>query len=64
MITSEWSKSSFSGPNCDNCVECRINGDMIEVRDSKDPSGPVQRYRKVEWVAFLAAAKGGRFDAR
>ncbi|MGS2619479.1 DUF397 domain-containing protein [Micromonospora sp. LZ34] len=63
MITNEWRKSTFSGPNCDNCVECRINGDLIEVRDSKDPNGPAHRYTKDEWARFLAGAKGGQFDA-
>lgn len=63
MITQVWAKSTFSGPNCDNCVECRLNGDGdIEVRDSKNPSGPVLVFTPGEWVAFGAGSKAGEFD--
>ncbi|MGC1212629.1 MAG: DUF397 domain-containing protein [Micromonospora sp.] len=62
MITSEWAKSSYSGPNCDNCVECRTVGGNVEVRDSKNPSGPVQVFTPAEWDAFIKGAKASEFD--
>lgn len=62
MITSDWAKSSKSGPNCDNCVECRMNGNNIEVRDTKNPSVPAQVYTPGEWTAFIEGAKAGEFD--
>ena len=62
MADELWRKSSYSGPNCDNCVEVASIGGMIAVRDSKDPKGPTQQYSKAAWQAFLAGAKAGEFD--
>ena len=36
--------------------------DMIHVRDSKDPTGPVLNFTRDEWKAFLLGAKAGEFD--
>ena len=59
---STWFKSSFSQPGgC--CLEVRIEGDQIHVRDTKDAeAGPVLTYTADEWNAFLAGAKAGEFD--
>jgi hypothetical protein len=32
------------------------------MRDSKDPSGPVLTYTRIEWSAFLDGVKKGEFD--
>ena len=58
----DWFKSSFSTPGgC--CVEVRIDGDRIDIRDTKDAaSGPVLSYTADEWKAFIAGAKAGEFD--
>jgi hypothetical protein len=32
------------------------------VRDSKDPTGPILRFTREEWAAFLGGAKEGEFD--
>lgn len=48
-----WRKSSRSG-STSNCVELANTG---EVRDSKNPAGPVLR---VDLVGFLAAVKASR----
>jgi hypothetical protein len=40
MIDSAWRKSSASNSNS-NCVEVRGQGDAVDVRDSKNPDGPV-----------------------
>jgi hypothetical protein len=34
-----WFKSSFSSADSDNCVEVRIIGDSVGVRDSKNADG-------------------------
>jgi hypothetical protein len=49
---------------CENgsCVEVASLGDGVGVRDSKDQDGPVLRFTRGEWVAFLAGAKAGQFD--
>lgn len=60
-IIEDWFKSSFSGQTGD-CVEVRMRGGEIAVRDSKDPHGPVLRFTPAEWLAFLAGAQGGEFD--
>lgn len=55
-----WVKSSLSG-GVGACVELATDGDMIALRDSKDP-GVVLRYTRREIEAFLWAAKRGEFD--
>ena len=37
LSSAQWFKSSWSGPNCDNCVEVAFVGQAIAVRDSKNP---------------------------
>ena len=44
------------------CVEVAFAGDWVYVRDSKDPNGPVLRFPKAEWIAFLDGVKAGEFD--
>lgn len=62
MLDSTWRKSARSG-NQGNCVEARRADDgTIEVRDSKDPGGPVLRFTPDEWTAFLGGAKDDEFD--
>lgn len=36
----EWRKSSRSNESGDNCVERAFGGEMVAIRDSKDPDGP------------------------
>jgi hypothetical protein len=58
----EWVKSSYSNGNGgNNCVEVSCEGNVVKVRDSKDPEGPVHVYTKGEWEAFLAGVKDGEF---
>lgn len=59
---SQWRKSSKSGTNGGQCVEFRADGVTVEMRDSKDPTGPVLAFPKETWRAFIDAAKGGEFD--
>lgn len=50
------SKSSGSG----QCVAVAILADgRVLVRDSKDPDGPVLRFSRDEWVAFVGDDEGG-----
>jgi hypothetical protein len=58
-ISSSWKKSSFSQQT--ECVEVRRLRDVVQVRDSKDPGGPVLRFTDREWRAFLAGATAGEF---
>ncbi|MEV1013797.1 DUF397 domain-containing protein [Micromonospora sp. NPDC049801] len=55
-----WFKSSKSGPNCDNCVEVR-DGQVVDVRDTKDRQGPVLTFSPASFAVFAVAAAGGQF---
>ena len=60
-----WNKSSFSGPNSDNCVEVAIVGTGAggtKVRDTKNRDGGTLNFTHDEWVAFVAGVKNGEFD--
>ena len=57
-MTDDWRKSSFSAYN-GNCAEVRIVNGMVQVRDSKNRSGPVLSFTPAEWASFLAASRQG-----
>jgi Domain of unknown function (DUF397) len=54
----------FRALNCEEgaCVEVASAGDGIAMRDSKDLEGPMLRFTRAEWAAFLGGAKAGDFD--
>jgi hypothetical protein len=56
-----WVKASLSAEQGE-CVEQRRCDGMVEVRDSKDRSGPVLRFTEAEFAAWLDGAKKGEFD--
>lgn len=56
-----WRKAQCSVAN-GACVELAPAGELIAMRDSKNPDGPVLMYTKVELAAFLDGAKKGEFD--
>jgi hypothetical protein len=54
-----WAKSSRSGNN-GNCVEVAFLGEgRVALRDSKDPGGPVLRFNRGEWSAFVDGVVDG-----
>jgi hypothetical protein len=56
-----WIKAAAS--NADgSCVEQRRVGDVIEVRDTKDRSGPVLRFTMAEYRAWIDGVRSGEFD--
>ena len=58
----QWRKAAASTAN-GACVELASRADgVILVRDSKDRSGPVLGFTKVEIAAFIDGAKAGEFD--
>jgi hypothetical protein len=63
MLTDQWGKSSLSGSTGDGCVEARLDGGMIQLRDSKARgAGPVLTFTPHEWRAFLGGVPLGNFD--
>lgn len=43
-------------------IEIAFVDDLIGMRDSRDPDGPVLVFTEDEWEAFVAGAKDGEFD--
>jgi hypothetical protein len=60
-VNGEWIKATASDSG-GNCVEMRRRGDAVEVRDSKDPEGPVLRFTPSELAAWLDGARKHEFD--
>jgi len=54
-----WQRSSRCADR--QCVEVARDGDAVLLRDSKDPDGPVLRFTRAEWDAFVLGAKDGEF---
>jgi hypothetical protein len=61
MSTTPWKKSSKSGGNGGECVEVRRYNGAVQVRDSKDPDGPVLTFSPQQWAEFVTAAVNGEF---
>ena len=62
LTNAVWKKSSRSADNGGACVEVAFVEDMIAVRDSKKPEGPVLIFTQAEWDAFVGGAQDGEFD--
>ncbi|MFF8614002.1 DUF397 domain-containing protein [Streptomyces sp. NPDC015350] len=69
MTTTEsprWFKSSYSS-NGGACIEVAANLvaslDIVPVRDSKNPHGPVLNTSPASFAAFVAGVKAGEFSA-
>ena len=60
-LSEEWAKSTYSA-GTDGCVEVRLIGETIEVRDSKNRDGGSLKFTKNEWEAFQSGAIDGEFD--
>jgi hypothetical protein len=56
-----WIKASRSAET-GQCVELRRHAGAIQVRDSKDPAGPVLTFTATELAAWLDGAKRAEFD--
>ncbi|GAA1636879.1 DUF397 domain-containing protein [Actinoplanes couchii] len=61
MQFTEWRKSKRSGSQS-NCVMVRHNSTHVQVKDSKDPEGPVLTFTHDAWADFVGGAHGGEFD--
>lgn len=57
-----WRRSATCQGADSTCVEVALSGEEVWLRDSKDAAGPVLRFTRAEWAAFLAGARAGEFD--
>jgi predicted secreted Zn-dependent protease len=50
--------------NCDGgaCVEVAADRNIIVIRNSRQPSGPLIEYTTEEWYEFVSGIKKGDFD--
>ena len=57
-------KSSRSFPYLfqNHCVEVALDGETINIRDSKHPDGSQLSFNHCEWRAFIEGVKAGEFD--
>lgn len=55
-----WLTSSHCESN--NCVQVAKNPDEVWVRHSKDKEGPVLKFTRDEWNAFVLGTRDGEFD--
>ena len=55
-------KSSFC--TVEKCVEARVStdGNLVIVRDSKNPYGTQLEFTFAEWDAFITGVKANEFD--
>lgn len=56
-MTNTWQKSTYSNAE-GNCVETRLTGDGVGIRDSKNTDLPALRVSPQAWTAFITAAPG------
>jgi hypothetical protein len=63
MTPTDWSRASWRKSSRSNgsgdCVEVATTGDVIGLRDSKDPAGPVLMCTRQAWQGFLRFVMGG-----
>ncbi len=55
-MKSNWRKSSYSGDQGD-CLEAASNGSRVQVRDTKDRTGPTLRFTPDAWRRFAKQLK-------
>ncbi|MFI6205273.1 DUF397 domain-containing protein [Streptomyces sp. NPDC051041] len=61
--THQWFKSSYSGGNATECVECAHVSHGTLVRDSKQATGPVVPVGSEAWRRFVGAVGRGGMPA-
>ncbi|WP_245666679.1 DUF397 domain-containing protein [Actinomadura latina] len=57
MSAAVWKKSSRSNESGDACVEVASIGELVAVRDSKDPNGSVLAMSRQEFRCFARVLK-------
>ncbi|GAA5084933.1 DUF397 domain-containing protein [Nocardia iowensis] len=62
LTSARWFKSTHSTASKD-CVEtAHLDGGMVGIRDSKNPTGPALIFTPAEWDAFITGVAHGEFN--
>jgi hypothetical protein len=61
-LSLRWRHSTCSVGADQTCVDVALLDDVVAVRDSKEPSGPLLRFTPAEWRMFLCGVKAGEFE--
>ncbi|MEV6429049.1 DUF397 domain-containing protein [Nocardia sp. NPDC051463] len=62
LSRAQWFKSSRSASKAD-CVEVAfLDGGVVGVRDSKNPTGPALVFTPGAWDAFTVGVRDGEFN--
>ncbi|KJK34126.1 hypothetical protein UK15_37355 [Streptomyces variegatus] len=66
QITSEprWFKSSYSGGNATECLECSYGANGALIRDSKISTGPIVLVGSDAWRCFIGSIRSTPGRAR
>ncbi|GAA3726320.1 hypothetical protein HDA32_003513 [Spinactinospora alkalitolerans] len=60
-MNESWRKSSYSGGNDPNCVECRsLDGYRVDMRDTRNRRLGHLAFPVGEWAALLADVRADR----
>ncbi|MFF3333607.1 DUF397 domain-containing protein [Streptomyces sp. NPDC002888] len=63
LTAASWRKSSYSNQDGGACLDVSDDfADIVPVRDSKIPSGPVLVFPASHWASFVSAVKGGQLS--
>lgn len=60
ILDEQWRKATKSNNN-GACAEIRRDGDGVQIRDSKNPTGAVLTFTAEEWDAFCDGVEKGEF---
>ncbi|MFF7893577.1 DUF397 domain-containing protein [Streptomyces sp. NPDC007907] len=52
-----WFKSSYSGGNATECLECSYGGNGALIRDSKISKGPIVHVGSDAWRCFIGGIR-------
>lgn len=58
----DWRSAVDQRPGSEGHIEVAFVDDLIGVRNSASPDGPILVFTEGEWDAFVAGAKDGEFD--
>lgn len=60
-LDQRWRKSTRSGDS-GQCVEVRAIDGSVDLRDSKNPTGPTLRFTPAEWNTFTSGVRQAEFE--